>query len=262
MAHNIASLIDLSVAHVVSSEDARMAAYSGFTLIALNSSQWAKPGEGIDEKTTRANLAVLIDNVRDASGKALIPKTTWEAYAAGVFRCAAKFADNLANDPAFIDIRDLPEVEAIEAMQNLYAAHGVYSGADIRAWGAAPGFELYDKEAAAKARKEAAAAKAKEKQQGAALAWAARSGTDSATVAKSDLATVTPADPVAAVTALLGGMTEAQLLLAMTAINERISTLDALKAIPATVAPVVADDATVDPKSAQAAITARVAAAA
>ncbi|BAQ50313.1 hypothetical protein [Methylobacterium aquaticum] len=223
---------------LVGAENYKIHAYSAFTLLFMMNS-------GVDPKRLRANLAVR------AAETGVIAENTWQSYVKGVETAADKFSTHLASDPEFLTIRDMGPEDAVEAVRRLYEAVNVVSGSDIREWSKLEGFEPLDK-AGLKA-KRAAEAKARKlaAQKAEADAFFAKAPWAGAE-AEAGAGEAAPADPMAALAALLSTLDEASTLKALEAVNARLATMAKAKAAaPApTVAPVLADDATPHPLSA------------
>ncbi|GJE78067.1 hypothetical protein [Methylorubrum suomiense] len=237
MALNNGTVADIGFASLVGSESLRMHAYSAFTLLFMMNS-------GRDPKEIRRHLSGR------AADTGVIAKNTWESYVKGVEAAAGMFRQHAPDEVAAIF--DMDAEAAVDGVRTLYEGLNITSGSDIRAWSTAGVFEPLDKAAAKAAKAAEAKAKALAKGAGAAAAFFAGNAADSSTI--SDMGTAGPADPVAAILAMLGTLTDGQLLDVVKATNTRLGELEAAKARPADkVAPVVADNATVDAKSALAA---------
>lgn len=251
---NALKLANNAFTALMGAESLKMHAYSGFTLVFILEGQ-----RGADPKTVRKNLSALARNT------SLIAKNTWESYVGSVDKAAAMFMEHASDEIA--TIRDMSEDDAVEAMRVLYEGLNIVSGGDIRLWATAGQFLPLDKEAM-KAEKAAKAKAAKEAKEDASLAlWGATNYADSSTLKPSEQgAAPEAANPMEALLSIIGRLTPEQLLDATVALNTRLTEVQdmqraARKVDPKkAVVPVVADTAKVDPKSAQAARTARVAA--
>jgi len=240
MALNNSRLTDLAFDALVGAQSMQMHAYSAFTLVfVLNS--------GVNQKAVRAALSVR------AAETGVIAKNTWESYVKALDVAAGKFVTHAQAE--LTAIRDMGEADAIDAMRQLYEGLDIQSGSDIREWSKAEGFEPLDKAAIKAAR----AAKAKAERDAKAAVDAAKffaiNHTDSAAI--SDMAPAAPVNPLDAILAAIGALgSEADVMAALGAVNDRLALMQAAKAAapaPDAVAPVLADDAVVDARSALAA---------
>lgn len=238
MALNNARVADIGFSALVGAESMKMHAYSAFTLLFMMNS-------GADPKVIRKHLAVR------AADTGVIAKNTWESYVKGVEVAAGKFRTHLAADAEFLAIFDMDAEDAVDAVRVLYEGVNVVSGSDIRAWSKLDGLLPLDKEAAKREAKAAADAKKLAAGAGAAALFFAQNAADSSAIP--DMAAgAAPADPMAALAAILATLDEAATMKALEAVNARLATMAKAKAAaPApTVAPVLADDATPHPLSA------------
>lgn len=237
MALNNAAVADVAFAALVGAESMKLHAYSGFTLLFMMNS-------GTDTKVIRKHLAVR------AAQTGVIAENTWQSYVKGVETAAGMFHTHAADEVAAI--LDMATEEAVDRVREMFEELNITSGSDIRAWATAGAFEPLDKAAAKAAKAEAAKAKAMAKNSGAAALFFAANATDSAAI--SDMAPV-QADPTADVLAALAGVhSGADLMLILDAVNRKLADLARLEALAAetapTLAPVLADDAVVDARSA------------
>ncbi|PZP71788.1 hypothetical protein [Methylorubrum populi] len=232
MALNNAAVADIGFASLVGAESMKLHAYSAFTLLFMMNS-------GTDPKAIRKHLAVR------AADTGVIAKNTWESYVKGVETAAGMFRQHAPDEVA--TIFDMGADDAVDAVRTLYEGLNILSGSDIRAWATAGVFEPLDKAAAKAAKAAAAKTSALAKGAGAAALFFAGNAADSSTI--SDMGgEAAPADPIAAIAALLAGLDEAATMKALEAVNARLAIMQAAKdAAPAPdkVAPVLADDATV-----------------
>ncbi|MEH3064928.1 MAG: hypothetical protein PGN33_20040 [Methylobacterium radiotolerans] len=230
MALNNAAVADVAFAALVGAESMKLHAYSGFTLLFMMNST-------TDTKVIRKHLAVR------AAATGVIAENTWQSYVKGVETAAAMFHTHAADEVAAI--LDMATEEAVDAVRCLYEGLNITSGSDIRAWATAGEFLPLDKAAAKAAKAEAAKAKALAKGQGAAALFFAQNAADSATI--SDMAPAAPVSALEAAMAALAGLSEADTMALLAAVNTRLGTMQAAKdAAPApTLAPVLADDATI-----------------
>ena len=243
MALNNARVADIGFSALVGAESMKMHAYSAFTLLFMMNSS-------ADPKVIRKHLAVR------AADTGVIAKNTWESYVKGVEVAAGKFRTHLAADAEFLAIFDMDAEDAVDAVRVLYEGVNVVSGSDIRAWSKLDGLLPLDKEAAKREAKAAADAKKLAAGAGAAALFFAQNAADSSAIP--DMAAGAPADPMAALAAILATLDEAATMKALEAVNARLATMAkakaaAPKADPKAVAPVLADDKVVDARSALAA---------
>lgn len=233
-----AAIAELSFDALNGAESMKLHAYSGFTLLFILNA-------ATDTKVLRKHLSA------QARKTGLIAANTWESYVKGVDTAAGMFREHAPAEVAAI--LDMDVAEAVDAVRSLYEGLNILSGSDIRAWATAGEFAPLDKEAAKRAKAEAAKAKRQAAEDEAAARFFA--GAAPATIADMGGASAAPATAIEAVLAMIGTLGHADAAKAMAALNAHIVALDAaVEAAPApTVAPVLADDALVSAKSSLAA---------
>ncbi len=241
MALNSLALLAHTFDNVAKAEDFAFAAWSGAVTTALSVTTF---GNGAcTEKQARASMA-------KRAAEAGINTNTWQSYVGSMFKAAdklSKLAETLAD---FQSLPDLDTADACTLVEMWLRSLGMETGGHIRDWTKQDGLEPFNPNAA-RDKRNAKAVSASDADDAAFAGNVAHSKLAPVGGAISDMAG--PVDALAGLKASIAAISNmADATAILTAINAKLAELQdlAAKAPAPTTAPVLADTALVDAKSA------------